>query len=90
MKQLVNRELLAELVQTLNIESQFNPRKKNELQIELTRRYNDQEDPLGSFNTKALQKAWHNFKSRAKGKKTEFLQAQKGTGGGPPPGRAAN
>ena len=88
MKPLINRELLAEIVQNLNIEGQLNPRKRNELQIELTRKYNEQEDPLGNTNTKGLQKAWANLKSQAKGKKTEFLQAQKRTGGGPPPGKA--
>ncbi len=81
------RDILIQLVQDSNIETETNSRKKQNIQNEITSKYNNYVEFSACATPAMLSKAWSNFKTRAKAKRAQFIKDQKATGGGPPPGK---
>lgn len=75
--------MLLDLVRESGLEQESNLTRKKAIWVTITERYNDAKSD--SMSDAFLSKSWSNLKYRAKAKKSAFVKARKGTGGGRAP-----
>ena len=85
---IIDRDKLLQFVKESNVERASDNRRKRHLQTEICQKYNESES--SQIPACVLQKSWNNQKTRAREKKSNYVKAQRATGGGPPPGKFCN